>query len=265
MAGVSDEPLVSVVVPVLHDSAALTTSLGRLTAQLPGDQGEVLITSGAALDCDLVALQRAHPRVRWVVSPPGRGPQLNAGAALARGRWLVFLHADTRLEDGWVERLRALDGDSACVAGCFRFVLDSDAWPARVVEWGVAWRVRLLSLPYGDQALFVRRDLFVREGGFAPLPLMEDVEFVRRLRAHGHRLERLALAATTSARRWERDGWIRRSGTNMLLMVLYSLKVSPERLASWYYRGQLPPGGEPTPSVAVTMRESTRREWTVRE
>jgi rSAM/selenodomain-associated transferase 2 len=258
MAGVSDELLVSVVIPVLHDSAALAKSLARLTAQLPGDAGEVVIASGAELDPDLVALERAHPHVRWVVSPPGRGLQLNAGAARAQGRWLVFLHADTILEDGWVERLQAQDGDSASVAGCFRFVLDSAAWPARVVEWGVGWRVRLFSLPYGDQALFVRRGLFVREGGFAPLPLMEDVEFVLRLRARGHRLEPLALAATTSARRWERDGWIRRSGTNMLLMALYSLNVSPERLASWYHRGERRPDasrGELTPSGAATMPE----------
>lgn len=258
MVGVSDEPLVSVVIPVLHDSAALARSLARLRGQLAADAGQVVVASGAALDRDLVALQRAHPHVDWVVSPPGRGVQLNAGAAQARGRWLVFLHADTSLEDGWVEQLRARDRDAASVAGCFRFALDSDAWPARVVEWGVSWRVRLVSLPYGDQALFIRRALFVREGGFAPLPLMEDVEFVRRLRARGHRLRPLALAATTSARRWERDGWIRRSGTNMLLMALYSLNVSPERLASWYHRGEQRrdgPRGRPTRRVVATTPE----------
>lgn len=258
MTGVTGGPLVSVVMPVLHDSEALAESLARIARQARGGSCEVIVASGAPLDESLRALQAAYPEVRWVVSAPGRGVQMNAGAATARGAWLLFLHADTTLDDGWLDAVGACDASPDRAAGCFRFALDSRAFAARVVEWGVGWRVRVLGMPYGDQALFMRRVVFEALGGYASLPLMEDVELVRRLKARGHRVHPVALSATTSARRWERDGWIRRTGTNMLLVTLYSLKVSPTRLAGWYHwndgRDGLATGGR-TVRGTVVMRK----------
>jgi rSAM/selenodomain-associated transferase 1 len=119
------------------------------------------------------------------------------------------------------------------VGGAFRFALDSPAWQARLIEAGVSARVRLLQLPYGDQGIFVRRDVFARMGGYAHLPLMEDVELMRRLRRYG-RLFFLRLPLVTSARRWERDGWLRRSLSNLMLASSYMLGASPSRLAQRY-------------------------------
>lgn len=156
---------------------------------------------------------------------------MNAGAAVATGEWLLFLHADSRLPQGWIEHLRRAPVDAN--GGWFRFALDDPAWQARVIERGVRWRVRLFQLPYGDQGLFVRSGVFAALGGFRELPLLEDVEFVRRLGRTGSAFE-LPLPLLTSSRRWRRDGWFRRSARNLTIVSCYFAGVSPERLARWY-------------------------------
>jgi rSAM/selenodomain-associated transferase 2 len=232
-------PFVSVIVPVLDDERelqAFLTELGAQDASLGAAGGVELIVvdGGSARQEALAELERRFGRVQWLRTGPGRGGQMNAGAAVARGRWLLFVHADTRLEHGWLDDLRALEERPALVGGAFRFALDSRDWRARVVEWAVGRRVRWFKLPYGDQAIFARRDRFHEIGGYADLPLMEDLEFVRRLAASG-RLVWLERRAITSARRWERDGWIRRSAGNVLLLAQYLAGASPARLAERYW------------------------------
>ena len=233
-------PLVSVVVPTRGDAA----SLARLAEDLaPSPDAEYIVSRTGPPDPAETALGAARPDLHWVDGAPGRGLQLNAGAAAATGRWLWFVHADSRLPDQWLDVFRALDRQHpAPVGGSFAFRLDSAAWQARVIERGVAWRVRWLGLPYGDQGLFVRRDAFAAMHGFQPWPLMEDVEFVRRLTRQGPVLH-LSQQVTTSARRWERDGWWRRSGANLLTLSGYFLGIRPERLARRYDRGTAVPRG----------------------
>ncbi len=227
-------PLVSIIVPVYADEAALAELLASLE---PRPQIEVIVSSS---DADPAAvssrarLAHRHPRVRWITAPHGRGEQLNAGAAVARGAWLLFLHADSSLPPRWLDEIVDADRHGA-VGGWFRFALGSTAPAARVLERMVAWRVRLLALPYGDQGIFVRRDVFRRMGGYAPWPLMEDVEFVRRLAGEGP-MHRASQRLVTSPRRWEQEGWLTRSARNLTLLALYGLGVSPGRLARMYER-----------------------------
>ena len=201
--------LVSVIVPVYRDEAALE----GLRTSLPGD-----------------------PRLEVIVSEPpplGRGAQMNAGARRASGAWLLFLHADSRLPSAWIDALADATRDPRVCGGWFRFAIDADAWQARVIERLVHARVRLFQLPYGDQGLFVRRDVFATLGGFREWPLMEDVDLVRRLVRVGPVVE-LPLPLATSPRRWRRDGWFRRSARNLAVLTLYFLGVSPTRLARLY-------------------------------
>ena len=192
--------------------------------------GADLIVSSTPDDDSLNTLRLARPDIVWVEAPRGRARQMNAGAAVARREWLLFLHADTRLPSGWSEAIAAARRDPRVNAGCFRFALESPSPMARIVELGVRMRVALFGLPYGDQAIFVRREAFEALGGYADLPIMEDVDLVRRLGRRG-RLFRSAQPAITSARRWEHDGWIRRTALHLALILLYVCGVAPARLA----------------------------------
>ena len=216
-------------VPVWRDSEALL----RLLHSVPDDpRVEVAIGATATDASALRAAVRGFPRVTVTAAPPGRAAQMNAAARTAAGAWLLFLHADSRLPEGWMtvfERLSSSD----VVGGAFRFALDDPGWRARVIERGVAARVRLFHLPYGDQGLFVRRTIFDAAGGFPSLPLMEDVAFVRRMRQRGP-LHFSTLAVVTSARRWHRDGWVRRTTGNWLLLLQYLAGADVRRLARRY-------------------------------
>jgi len=220
---------VSVVVPVLNDAPALARLLRHSP---PHPRVEMLVVDGGD-NHQLDALTNRRPDVRLLKSRPGRGRQMNAGAAVAVGSWLLFLHADSALPAGWVDALADVAPDAG--GGWFRFALDDGAWQARWLERAVAWRVRLLQLPYGDQGYFVRRERFAALGGFDEIPLMEDVAFVRRLVRSGPVVE-LPLPLLTSSRRWRADGWLQRSARNFLLVSLYFAGVSPARLAQWYDR-----------------------------
>jgi len=215
--------MLSVVIPTLDSAATLAACLAAL-----GEVEEIVVADGGSGDGTAALAQAAGARV--VAAPRGRGPQLAAGAAAALGDWLLFLHGDTLLEPGWracAERHMAQPSDSPA---CFRFRLADGAWQARLVEAGVAARVRLLGLPYGDQGLIVSRRRYEEAGAYRPLPLMEDVDLVRRL----PRPVLLAAAATTSAERWRRDGWLRRSGRNLLCLAAWKAGVPVRWIARAY-------------------------------
>jgi rSAM/selenodomain-associated transferase 2 len=217
--------MLSVVIPTLDAAATLEACLAGLRGA-----DEILVADGGSSDSTAAVAGRNGARL--VRSPAGRGGQLAAGAAAAAGDWLLFLHADTCLAPGWREAAEAHIAAHPEKAACFRFRLDEPAWQARLVEAGVALRVRLLGLPYGDQGLLISRSLYDRLGGFRALPLMEDVDLVRRI-GRG-RIERLEVDALTSSDRWRRDGWLRRSGRNLLCLALFRLGMGADRLARLY-------------------------------
>jgi len=215
--------MLSVVIPTLDSAATLGACLAAL-----GEVGEIVVADGGSGD-ETVAIARAAGAA-VVAAPRGRGPQLAAGAAAARGDWLLFLHGDTVLEPGWracAERHMAKPGERPA---CFRFRLADAAWQARLVEAGVAARVRLLGLPYGDQGLLVSRRRYDEAGAYRPLPLMEDVDLVRRL----PRAVVLDSGAVTSAERWRRDGWLRRSARNLLCLAAWQAGLPVRWIARAY-------------------------------
>jgi rSAM/selenodomain-associated transferase 2 len=215
-----------VVIPVLADREAVEQLLRQLRVD---SRVEIIVSSP---DRGLESLGHDRPDLKVVQASNGRAVQMNAGTKLARGDWLLFLHADSRLPEGWLDAFeQAATAD--IVGGWFRFALDDPSWQARLIEQGVALRVRLLRLPYGDQGLFVRRQTFGTMGGYREMPLMEDVDFVRRLTRAGGIAE-IPLPIVTSARRWKRDGWFRRSARNLALVGLFFCGVSPDRLSKWY-------------------------------
>jgi rSAM/selenodomain-associated transferase 2 len=221
-------PDVTVVVPVLHDTPALE----RLLAEPADHQSRWIVVNGGDDDDRLGALRAARPDLLWLDSPPGRGVQIGAALPHAVGTWLLVLHADTRLPEGWRDVLAAATASGRCW-GCFRLRFDTSAWQARLIERAVRLRVRLFRLPYGDQAMFFDRRTLLTTGGVPAVPLMEDVLLARRFARLGPPY-RSRQAVLTSARRWERDGWWRRTARNWWTCARFLLGVSPDRLVAAY-------------------------------
>jgi rSAM/selenodomain-associated transferase 2 len=221
---------VSAVIPTWNAAGTLPATLATLRGATI--VREVIVADGSS--SDETAAQARAAGARIVVAPRGRGSQLAAGAVAAAGDWLLFLHADCRLEPGWEDAvgtfLAAPNAQSR--AGYFDFALDDQAPAARRLERIVAWRCRVLALPYGDQGLLIARTLYEEVGGFRPLPLMEDVDLVRRLGRR--RLARIFARCIASARRYRRDGYFRRPLRNLLCLSLYFARVPPERIVRLY-------------------------------
>jgi rSAM/selenodomain-associated transferase 2 len=224
--------MISVVIPTLNAEAGLAATLDGVLAGKRLPIHEIIVSDGGSRDATTEIAVRANCRV--FRGPPGRGQQLCYGALQAQGRWLLFLHADTRLSEGWedaaAEFMRRTG--SGRRAAAFTFKLDDPAKSARLLERIVALRGTALGLPYGDQGLLLSRGFYDEIGGFRPLPIMEDVDFVRRIgRA---RLEILAVPAVTSADRYRRSGYLPRMARNAACLLLYFIGVPPKSIARIY-------------------------------
>jgi len=220
----------TVVLPTLNAAS----SLGSTLAALRGAVAAVIVADGGSTDGSAEIADSAGAQL--IRAPRGRGSQLAAGTAAVRTPWLLVLHADTRPGPGWQAAAEAFLADPAHAgqAAYFRFALDDASAPARRLERAVAWRCRALALPYGDQGLLVRRDLLDAVGGYRPIPIMEDVDLVRRLGRH--RLVALDPPFVTSAARWQAEGWWRRSARNLACLSLWFAGMPPERIARLYAR-----------------------------
>lgn len=222
-------PRLTVVIPALDAADALPACLGALREA--AFACEAVMVDGGSIDGTPSVAEAAGARV--VSATKGRGPQLAAGAEAATGDWLLFLHADTVLDTGWSKEVaRFMAKENAGRAAYFRFRLDDSAGAARRVERLTAWRCRRFGLPYGDQGLLISRNFYEALGGYRPLPLMEDVDIVRRI-GRG-RLTALDSVAVTSAARYRRDGYWRRPARNLFCLSLFLLGVPAARVARLY-------------------------------
>lgn len=220
-----------VVIPTLNAAASLARTLAALGTPAALSLTVTVCDGGSRDDTPSIA-RTAGARV--VTAEAGRGRQLATGAAAGQAPWLFFLHADSRPGPGWadaVERFVA-GADNQDRAGYFRLRFDSADPRARRIERLVGWRSRTLGLPYGDQGLILSRAFYRRLGGFATMPLMEDVDLVRRIGRR--RLVPLAADMTTSARRYERDGWTLRPLRNLSCLTLYFAGLPPQAIRRLY-------------------------------
>jgi rSAM/selenodomain-associated transferase 2 len=233
-AGIADECAVSLIVPVLNEARIIQDTL----LAVRGVRGcyEVIIVDGGSDDGSLGLVSAAiegDPRFKVISSLRGRGNQLNAGAAIARGRVLLFLHADTQLPDTAIQSIQHALEQPGIVGGNFRLEFEGPGLASHIFTWLNSLR-RWFGIYYGDSAIWVRRDVFIRLGPLASARLMEDYDLCRRLERTGP-TACLSPPVITSARRWRHDGVIGTLIVWTVIQWLYLIGVSSDRLARLYY------------------------------
>ncbi len=225
--------MLSIVIPTLNAAGSLPACLDHLRRERPGAV-EIIIADGGSGDGTAELARESGCRV--VMAARGRGCQLRAGAGAARGQWLLFLHADTWLAQGWSAVVADFMRSPAPVrAAVFRLRFRGCGASLRLIEAGARLRHRLFGLAWGDQGLLIHRDLYEETGGFPPIPIMEDVALMRRL---AHPPVMLPHEALTSPERYLRDGALRRVMRNALCLSLYYAGMRPERIARLYTGGK---------------------------
>jgi rSAM/selenodomain-associated transferase 2 len=226
----------SIIIPVLNEVDTINGLIARLK-DLPGaEAGEIIVVDGSPGGNTLNVINDVH--IYCLSSAPGRARQMNAGAAAASGEILIFLHADT-----WppTDALALIDGVMAQpgpVGGAFDLGIRSNRPMLKLIAAAASLRSRLTRIPYGDQIIFIRRTDFHELGGFPDIPLMEDVAFMQKIKKSGGRIHLIPKRVGTSSRRWEKEGVLRTTLRNWILLVAYYLGVSPEKLARYYRSGK---------------------------
>src|SRR5579883_1019577 len=232
----NDTPKISIIIPVLNEAKTIKETLASI---YPSTNVEVIVVDGGSLDDTVPVVQSLGVKV--LSSARGRACQMNVGAKVATGEILLFLHGDTHLPLGFDMLIRTAlnlpirNDEKVPIAGAFALRIDAPLVGLRLIEKGVNWRSHFLQMPYGDQAIFLKAQIFRQMGGFPELPIMEDFELVRRLRCRG-RLTIIPVPVTTSARRWLQNGVFKTTVINQIIIFAYLLGVPPEQLLKWYRR-----------------------------
>lgn len=224
---------VSIIIPVLNEESGINETISHVKQISSGRAVEIIVVDGDAAGSTIHAITDLY--VIRTTSRPGRAMQMNAGAQSASGDIVLFLHADTFLPHRAIGLIQYVMKSGRYAAGAFSLGLDSEKLPLRVIAAAARLRTRMTGIPFGDQSLFMRREYFCKIGGFAEIPLMEDVEIASRIKKLGGRIAVLPERVTTSARKWEREGIVYSIFRNWLIQLSYFMGAPPERLAKIYY------------------------------
>lgn len=223
--------MISIIIPVYNESAILESTLTKLNSII-ASQDEIIVVDGGSED-NTGEIARAFPDVKSISSSRGRAAQMNAGAKIASGEYLLFLHADVLIDEDCLRRLTDQIAGGGIQWGWFTISLDSPRFIYRLLETGANLRNRITGIPLGDHGIFIKKDVFFNIGGFSEIPIMEDLELVRRMKAVINGTE-IKSPVKTSVRRFERSGIIRTLSKMWILRILYHFGVSPERLTRYY-------------------------------
>ncbi len=225
-------PHISIVIPVLNESDRIDQIIAHVRALDHTSEVEIIVVDGDGTGNTLHSI--THKNITGVISRPGRGPQMNAGAAHATGEIILFLHADTELPGNGLAMASAAMENPTYKAGAFALGINAKGLLFRAIEWGSFLRAHISRVPFGDQAIFMRRDYFLEIGGYRDIPIMEDVDLMARIRSKGHTIVLIPAKVRTSARRWQKEGVVACMLRNWILRAFYVFKVPPEKLAKFY-------------------------------
>jgi rSAM/selenodomain-associated transferase 2 len=224
----------SVIIPVLNEPLIINQTIEHVCRLGSGFGLEVIVVDG---DTQGKTIKKIKDRdVIKSISSKGRGKQMNKGASLAHGDILLFLHTDTELPEAAFTVISSTMDKAQCVAGSFDLGIKSERLIFRLIEQIVHFRTRITGIPYGDQAIFVKREVFNNMKGYREIPLMEDVDLMKRIKKKGSGICIIPLRVKTSPRRWDREGVFYCTLRNRALISLYHLGVDPEKLVKFYYK-----------------------------
>ncbi|MDH3215684.1 MAG: TIGR04283 family arsenosugar biosynthesis glycosyltransferase [Candidatus Krumholzibacteria bacterium] len=226
---------ISVIIPVYREAHRINNVIGHVRRLDRMGRCQVIVVDGDPSGATRDAVEDRN--VITLTSSRGRARQMNAGASLAKSAILLFLHADTYLPDNGIELISATMKDRRYVGGAFGFRFDSTRMSLALFAYLASMSARITRLPLGDHAIFVRKEYFAQVGGYPDIPIMEDVELMRRIKKRGDRISVLKERVTTSARRIEREGMVYCAIRSALLLSSYSLGISPARLKKYYPDG----------------------------
>lgn len=230
----TNECIFSIIVPVLNEADQINPLIEHIHSQGFRRLYEVIVVDGDPQGGTVRIIQDKD--VIAITTEKGRGGQMNAGAAVARGEILIFLHADTTLPDNALGKISQTLQDRDYVGGAFDLKIDSDRLFLKYISARASLRSRWNRIPYGDQAIFIRKKYFDQIGGYKEIPLMEDVDLMWRIKKDGKQIVILPDKVTTSARRWESEGALYTTLRNQILVRMFYLGISPHRLAKYYWR-----------------------------
>lgn len=226
---------VSIIIPVLHEAERINEVLDSLKNAVADVHYEAIVVDGDAAGGTIAGI--IDDEVITLITPRGRALQMNAGAARACGEILLFLHADTLLPPNALPKIVEAISDSRFVGGAFDLGIQNRRWIFWLTGKCASLKHRLTRVPYGDQAIFMRRDYFKTIGGYPEIPLMEDVELMKRVKRQGGCITILREAVATSSRKWEKDGVAYTIIRNWMIQALYLFGVPAEKLVKYYYKG----------------------------
>ncbi|MBW7991272.1 MAG: glycosyltransferase [Planctomycetes bacterium] len=224
----------SIIIPVLNEAGQINSLIEQLRKQNHESSYEIIVVDGDPQGSTVGTIQDKD--VTAITIDKGRGRQMNAGAAAARGEILIFLHADTTLPDNAIGKINQALQDRDYIGGAFDLKIDSNRLFLKYISVRASLRSRWNRIPYGDQAIFIRKKYFDQIGGFKEIPLMEDVDLMRRIKKDRKKIFILPDKVTTSARRWESDGVLYTTMRNQILVRLFYLGINPHKLAKYYWR-----------------------------
>ena len=227
-----DIPTLSIIIPVFHESDRINGIITQVFDRAEHNVPQVIVVDGDPQGSTINAIE--DEQVTKIISGKGRARQMNSGASLASGDVLLFLHADTLLPENALAMITAAMRVDRFVAGAFDLGINTNKRIFRITEKYVFLRTRLTRIPFGDQAIFIRRKYFEKIGGYQDIPLMEDVEIMGRIKKRGDPICIIPSKVLTSPRRWEREGILFSTFRNWTLQMLYALGVPPEQLQKYY-------------------------------
>ncbi len=225
----------SIVIPAMDEQATVNQTIEAISHQTFSGRFEIIVVDGRPDKSTISCIENTD--VVKMTAPPGRAAQMNAGARQASGEILLFLHCDTKLPDGALESIKGLMENRSVKAGAYDLKINAKGFLFRLIEKTASVRSRLTRIPYGDQAIFIRKTYFDETGQYREIPIMEDVDLMGRIKKQKEKIHIFRRPVLTSARRWEKEGILYCTLRNWLIITFYFLGMKPEKFALFYQSG----------------------------